>query len=395
MNFMNAVNKILSCAALLLAMTAAAAAAAAEYDLLGKIESIRKGSRITVLFRDKPAETTYLIMRNGEAVGSIEVLSVGPGGREGFTAKAECFYAFTDPARDDLKAGDDVALVIFRGPYKSDYDERQRDMPVVYIKTIVTSIDGREMVLIPEGKFYFGCDTGDRDEYPEQLIFLPSFYMDRHEVSNGDYFRYMKSTRAPAPRSWDGKLFDGARAAYPVLATYNEALGYARWAGKRLPTEEEWEKAARGMTIAIDEPSGPSFVYPWGDRFDPEKANTAEFWSSPNTGIGVKRTNSLETRSLVPVDSLPAGASVFGAMNMSGNAMEWTASWYRPYKGNRKINSKYGTQYKVLRGGDYLSDRFKSRSTNREVGGAPTLYSDFVAGFRCVRNALPTDKEHP
>jgi formylglycine-generating enzyme required for sulfatase activity len=395
MKFMHNRTTALSCAAALLALIMAGLVAAADYEILGKIESIRKGNRITVLFREKPQKTTYLILRGGETVGSVEVLSIGPGGREGFTAKAECFYSFNNPAEDNLGAGDDVALVIYHGPYKSDYDERQRDMPVVYLKTIVTPKDGREMVLIPEGKFFFGNNNGDRDEYPEQLVFLGSYYMDRYEVSNRDFYLYMKATRSPAPITWNGSPYDESREGFPVQVTYNEALGYARWAGKRLPIEEEWEKAARGMYMTDDGPTGPSNMYPWGDRFDPEKANTAEFWSSATVGLGVKRATGLDTRSFIPVDSLPAGASVFGVMNMSGNAMEWTSSWYRPYKGNRKMNGKYGTQYKVMRGGDYLSDRFKSRTTNREVGGAPTLYHDFVAGFRCVRDALPTDKERP
>jgi formylglycine-generating enzyme required for sulfatase activity len=170
----------------------------------------------------------------------------------------------------------------------------------------------------------------------------------------------------------------------PVLVTNREAEAYARWADKALPSEEQWEKAARGEGVS---------VYPWGDGFDPEKVNSAEFWASETVGKALKMRYGVNSPGLLPVDSLPQGASPFGAVNMSGNALEWTSSWYRPYRGNSRIIGAYGTQYKVLRGGEFCSDRHRIRITNREIGATPNRDLDFVAGFRCAREARATDRD--
>ncbi|HOO72053.1 MAG TPA: SUMF1/EgtB/PvdO family nonheme iron enzyme [Spirochaetota bacterium] len=379
--------------ALLLAVIIAGGHAAAEYLIIGKVEAKRKRNRITVLFDEKPRLQSYLIVRNGTALGSVDVLSVMPLKKDGSSARAECVYTLNEGITDDyLKAGDEIAFVAGSPRFIRDFPAEQTGENIVYKKIIVSQRDGREMVLIPEGKFYFGSNQGDRDEYPQQVVFLNDFYIDRYEVSNRDYYRYIIATRAPAPRSWDTGVFREESGSLPVLVTYKEALSYARWADKALPLEEQWEKAARGMFAQGDEGAVPR-LYPWEGEYNPEKLNAAELWSSEETGKSIKIRYTVNSKTLLPVDSFSDGASPYGVFNMSGNAMEWTSSWYRPYKGNSKINGRYGTQYKVLRGGDYCSNWYKVRVTNREIGGAPNLYQDFVAGFRCVREARVTDRE--
>jgi formylglycine-generating enzyme required for sulfatase activity len=185
-------------------------------------------------------------------------------------------------------------------------------------------------------------------------------------------------------------VFPEGEGALPVAVTYREAEAYAQWAGKRLPTEEEWEKAARGRGNLPGEERGTTYRYPWGVSFNPEKANCAEFWADEKTGAHMKMRFQIAAGGLMPVTAFdPEGASPYGAVNMAGNAREWTSSWYMPYRGNTSKEGKeyrmYGRQYKVVRGGSWYSTRHRLRVTSREVGGVPSLHADNLSGFRCVR----------
>jgi formylglycine-generating enzyme required for sulfatase activity len=167
---------------------------------------------------------------------------------------------------------------------------------------------GREgMVLVPAGEFMMGSaatdPTAKSDEQPQRIVRLPAFLIDELEVTNIEYKRFVDATNWPAPSGWiDGKYAENFEFLPVTGVTWWDAMAYARWVGKRLPTEAEWEKAARGT-------KGGRF--PWDDQFAPERANN---------DIG-----------LLPSGSLPTGASPYGAMDMAGNAAEWTASIYAPY----------------------------------------------------------------
>jgi len=167
------------------------------------------------------------------------------------------------------------------------------------------SVEG--MVLVPTGTFLMGSSDEDRfcepDEKPQRVVQLPAFYIDQFEVSNIDYKRFIDETGYRQPQNWtDGRYEDGADF-YPVVdVSWWDAAAYARWAGKRLPTEAEWEKAARGT-------DGRRF--PWGDEYRDDVVGTG--WG------------------YAPVSAHLDGASPYGVLNMAGNVAEWTASVYAPY----------------------------------------------------------------
>ncbi len=163
------------------------------------------------------------------------------------------------------------------------------------------------MVLIPAGEFVMGSADDDvhaeGDELPQRVIALPDFYIDQFEVTNIEYKRFVDATGYPPPPRWvEGSYPEDADFDPIVEVTWWDAMAYARWAGKRLPTEAEWEKGARG-------PNGRRF--PWGDEYDSHLANSG--------------------RSLVPANAYIEGASPYGVVNMAGNAAEWTATPYEPY----------------------------------------------------------------
>ena len=163
------------------------------------------------------------------------------------------------------------------------------------------------MVLVPAGEFLMGSSEEDawaeNDEMPRRIVNLPSFLIDQLEVSNLRYKIFLDATGWPPPPSWvDGMYREGTDFIPVTEVTWWDATAYARWVGKRLPTEAEWEKAARGI-------DGRRF--PWGDKFSPDAANDGE--------------------TLLPVGSKPLGASPYDAVDMAGNASEWTASVYAPY----------------------------------------------------------------
>ena len=206
------------------------------------------------------------------------------------------------------------------------------------------------MVLVPAGEFIMGSDERAPDERPERRIHLDAFYIDRFEVTNQAFKRVFRSHDYP-----DGH--DN----YPALGvSWTQAVRYCEAVGKRLPTEAEREKAARGTD---------GREYPWGEVFEPGMANTAE------SGIG------RATR----VGSYFASASPYGCMDMAGNAYEWTADWYEAYPGNRDVTKDYGQIFRVLRGGSFRSDKFDVRCAARHFDRMDAKRSDY--GFRCAMNA--------
>jgi sulfatase modifying factor 1 len=161
-----------------------------------------------------------------------------------------------------------------------------------------------DMVIIPAGWFTMGQDEGRKSNQPQRAVHLNDFAIDRTEVTNADFAEFVAETGYQT-LGWDPDVLD-AHADEPVVGLlWREADAYCRWAGKRLPTEAEWEKAARGTD---------GRRYPWGDTWDPARTNTAE---SGHSGA-------------LPVGSFPDAASPYGVLDMAGNAAEWVADYFDP-----------------------------------------------------------------
>jgi len=216
------------------------------------------------------------------------------------------------------------------------------------------------------------------DEAPIQAVYLDAYYIDKYPVTNVEYGEFIAATNYPPPRHWDGDAYPASLAKHPVVyVSWHDAQAYAQWAGKRLPREAEWEKAARGVDGRI---------YPWGNEFDGSKCSS----SIIKRPLFDQRGGSL---SLIictaPVGIGSTGASPYGIFDMAGNVWEWTSDWYLPYVGNTRKNRDYGEKNKVIRGGSWLEAkdetlRVYTRCTNRLH--APPNYKASNIGFRCAKD---------
>jgi len=258
-------------------------------------------------------------------------------------------------------------------------------------KPQLNSLEG-DMIYIPAGSFIFGTNKKDTsgealslglpkpwyvDEGPEQNIFLKAFYIDRYEVTNHRYKVYIDDLNAVPPRHWENIKFSDGQGEFPVVnVTWYDAANFCQWAGKQLPSEKQWEKAARGEA---------GNEYPWGKEFQPNYANL-----SKNPG----RKNSIS-----PVGSYPRGATPLGVHDLVGNVWEWIRDDYSSYRGSTYKSENFNLELKVLRGqsaksighfpgATYLSAlKMFSRSGYRETSFPDRAELD--VGFRCASEKMP------
>jgi formylglycine-generating enzyme required for sulfatase activity len=242
-------------------------------------------------------------------------------------------------------------------------------VPLYYSETRI----GKEpnlMVRIPAGKFYRGSDNRLPDEGPRYEVDLPAFLIDQYEVTNLQYKQFIDATGRKSPSHFRSRTYPEGKVDHPVAyVSWNDAHAYCEWAGKRLPTDIEWEKAARG-TDTRD--------YPWGDQFDVDKLNSPVRWKALNM-----------EGDTTPVGAFEGGKSPYGLYDMSGNVWEWTASWYTQYPGNTWPSENYGEQYKVLKGGSWWDCSFyrcgvSAPVFNRSYFKQNVKNSSF--GFRCAKD---------
>lgn len=256
---------------------------------------------------------------------------------------------------------------------------------------IVIGQDGAEMVLIPSGHFLMGSNAGDADESPAHFVYLDGFYMDRYAVTNAQYKVFIDDNpqwgKHSIPREyhdgnylklWNEEGYPLGKDNHPVVSvSWHAAMAYAQWAGKRLPTEAEWEKAARGGLVGK--------IYPWGDSIHRSKANYGNRWDGQ-----------IATIRIAPVGNYPPNR--YGLCDMVGNIREWCLDAYHAdyYKHSPQRNPIAGDSIetvlsdfttvknsRVFRGGtwyypaEYLRVSFRSRDI--------PSFSVTSVGFRCAK----------
>jgi iron(II)-dependent oxidoreductase len=313
--------------------------------------------------------------------GSLHVVKLGSI-RMG-EMRALATYNLKEESTRIRAAGEDIAI--------HEQNEERKNQSVGYsvaeAEALLTKEQWQELetsVLIPAGKFQMGTDLKNADaaSRPQHTVNLNAYRIDKYLVTNAQYARFIAATGHRPPSDWkNGKIQQGVLL-YPVtLVNWYDASAYAKWAGKRLPTEAEWEKAARGTD---------GRRWPWGNDMDPARLNTYY-----NVG------------SASNVTAYANGVSPYGVFDMAGNVDEWVEDDFLPYKGTdaeadvfqgkvaRVLNSQdramklsdmvpVNRQYKVLRGGSWKGDPFSTASYHRDYSW-PNFASDFY-GFRCASN---------
>jgi len=272
----------------------------------------------------------------------------------------------------------------------------------------VSPKDGMVMVYVPAGEFVMGSTEADIDkvmaqcsgckrewfvvEQPQHTVTLDAFWIDKTEVTNAMFGKFVEAmqyetdaeekgvgsfvlnkssgsleitTGADWQHPWGPSSDLTGKEKHPVVqVSWNDAVAYCQWAGGRLPTEAEWEKAARGTD---------GRTYPWGEGIDCSLANYR----------GKDNGNAACKRGTTEVGSYPEGASVYGALDMAGNVVEWVADWYQVYPGgDANASSDFGQTYRVGRGGSDLDESRDVRASNRNWDD-PDLWN-VNYGFRCV-----------
>ena len=232
-------------------------------------------------------------------------------------------------------------------------------------KTVVAGKDGAPSVLVPAATF----TMGDGEESPLRTIHVDAFYLDRFEVTTERFAKFLEATGAISPPDgWDDAKAATARELPVVGVDWREADAYCRWAGKRLPTEAEWERAARGAEAR---------TYPWGnDAPAAARARFATSASGPYQG------------GLAPVGSHAAGQSSEGIQDLAGNASEWVADWYSESFATSDVRNPKGPESgpgKGIRGGGWQEPAERLRSAKRFYASPDNRADDL--GFRCARDA--------
>lgn len=293
-----------------------------------------------------------------------------------------------------------VLMVLSAGSRSMSSDERQEGLAYIGknkhgYEEYKCLKDGSMMVKIPAGEFLMGSNNGDSDERPVHKVYLDAYYIDKYEVTNTQFSQFLneKGNQIEGGVEWldiDARhcLIEYKNGKYQpkpgyenhavIYVTWYGARAYARWAGKSLPSEAEWEKAARGSLVGKR--------YPWGDR-DPDGSqcnfadkNTPYSWSDKAADDGYSHT--------APVGSYPPNG--YGLYDMAGNVWEWCSDWYdetyysrSPYKNPQGPNN--GSS-RVHRGGCWVDSARDLRCASRSYCGTPDVACDCPLGFRCAKS---------
>jgi formylglycine-generating enzyme required for sulfatase activity len=244
----------------------------------------------------------------------------------------------------------------------------------------VSALDGMAQVYVPAGEFKMGSALGYNEEKPVHTVYLDAYWIDQTEVTNAMYAQCVRAGTCTLPAHvgleppasyYDDPLY----ANYPVIyVNWYQASAYCAWARRRLPTEAEWERAARGA-------DGRAF--PWGNKFDCRMGNFDDETQYDRDVVagGANCDGYVET---APVGSFPSGASPYGVLDLAGNVWEWVSDWfdyYTPELASNPFGPETGRQ-RALRGGAWVNFEHGVRSTGRSA--IEPDKSDSFIGFRCV-----------
>jgi iron(II)-dependent oxidoreductase len=319
--------------------------------------------------------------------GSVHVVMLGANRMGEMREKAT--YDLHDEPQHERAAGEDIAL-------HARNEKRKAGMGAVaglaYTREEAQALLSTEQweeldatVPVAAGAFAMGTDyvRSDSADRPQHRVEVPAYRIDRYLVTNAQYARFLAATGHRPPSTWkDGRIPEGELLHPVTMVSWHDASAYAKWAGKRLPTEAEWEKAARGTD---------GRRWPWGDTMDPKRVNT--YYNVGSTS---------------DVHTYKNGASPYGAYDMAGNVSEWVQDDFLPYTGSdapvdlfvgkvahvqntedrtMRISDQVavGGRYKVLRGGCWKCDPFSTTTYHRSYNWA-NYASDFF-GFRCATDA--------
>ena len=314
--------------------------------------------------------------------GSVHVVMLGSIRMGEMRDKAT--YDVREEASHVRAAGEDIALHA-RNEHIKELAAASNGYTIEEARALLSKERWEELdstVVIPAGSFAMGTnyDRADAQDRPQHTVVLPEYRIDKYLVTNAQYARFLAETGHRPPSTWkNGRIADGKLLNPVTLVSWYDAQAYAAWAGKRLPTEAEWEKAARGTDARR---------WPWGNTMDPKRLNTYY-----NMG------------SATDVDTYKNGVSPYGVFDMAGNVSQWVADDFLPYEGSdapadifqgkiakvvtaedraMKLSEQIPVKqhYKVLRGGSWKSDPFSTASYHRSYDW-PNYASDFF-GFRCA-----------
>jgi formylglycine-generating enzyme required for sulfatase activity len=307
------------------------------------------------------------MLQNGKVVGLVAGTT-----KYGLAVTASSIREYLDGNRVSLEEERGTAQVTSPGGSSTKPEPRQGIQ-----NREITGKDGAPMVLIPAGEFTMGSreeDKGvDNDERPAHRVNLDAFYIDQYEVTNSRYAKFFQKTKRAAPEYWSEQVLKQHGNKPVVGVDWSDASAYCAWAKKRLPTEAEWERAARGTDQRL---------YPWGDT-TPDRSlanldNCCDFkYHSALTEVG----------------SLGRGKSPYGVYDMAGNVWEWVADWYDEsyYIKSPERNPNGPSQgiLRVVRGGAWTSNPVSVRSAFRDKLSPSyrRAAQDGDLGFRCAKDA--------
>lgn len=318
--------------------------------------------------------------------GTIHVLELGSNRMREMQGKA--VYDPKD-VKDHLEAAGEQRFRQVADEYGT---KHANTYTVAEAKALLTPEQWKELsteITVPAGDFLMGSSNplSDAQDQPEHKVTLPAYKIDKYPITNAQYALFVASTGHKAPLHWvNGKIPPGLELHPVTMVTWYDAKDYATWAGKRLPTEAEWERAARGTD---------GRRWPWGNKMDPSRLNTYA-----------------QVGSTTKVTDYPSGASPDGVMDMAGDVSDWVADNFLPYTGSnapddmfwaKALKKPKGSEttlvgaggnmvdfvntdqrYKVLRGGSWKSDPFSTSTYHRNFSW-PEFASAYF-GFRCAQD---------